>query len=203
MNKTELAVVTCLALGAIALACLGCSYYQSRYFRSYAADEARIAQFSLAPRIFACQDEEIVLGDSTCDDYSITIRVREGAGETDADDWHQDPALVDSLSDAFLEKVAGIFRADSLLLVTQSGVEPIRLYPERDRYVPRRHNYFTLRFGSMDIPLQAGQLRLVLHVSLKNDSDTYLPDSLIWPMTPVDTTDYGLMMFRNNVRGYE
>lgn len=203
MNRTKLAIVICLATSALVLACIGCSYYQSRYFELYTAAEARVGQFNLAPRIFACQDEAITLGDSTCNDFSISIRVREGAGKTDIDDWQQDPELIENLSDAFMEKVANVFRADSLLLGAPGGAEPIRVFPEKDRYSPRRHNYFTYRFGSLDVPSRAGLLRMVLYVSLKGDSGDYSPDSVVWPMVAVDTTEYGLEMLRNHVRGYE
>ncbi len=203
MNKAKFAIVTCLAMGTIGLAVLGCSYYQSRFFELYAAADARIGQFNLAPRIFACQDEAIVLGDSTCNDYSVSIRVREGSGEANTDDWQQDPKLIEGLSDDFMKKVADVFRADSLVLGSPGETEPIRLLPETDRYSPRRHNYFTLRFGSVDVTSWVGQLRLVLYVSVKNASDHYVPDSVIWPMMPIDTTDYGLDMLRNQVRGYE
>jgi len=203
MNGIKLPPITLFALGMMVLVCLGCSYYQSRYFELYAAEEARIAQFNLAPRIFACQDEKILLGDTACDNYSVSIRVREGTGETDAESWQQDMATVDSLSDAFFNKVAEVFRADSLLLEASKGSEAILLHAETDRYLPRRHNYFTLRFGSIDIPSGTGQLRMVLHVSRRGESGRYAPDSVIWHMAPIDTTEYGLYMFRANVRGYE
>ena len=192
-----------LALAAVVLVQSGCSLFQSRYFQKYYAEEARIDQFSLAPRIFACQDESIEQGDTTCNNYSISVRVQEGSGAPERDAWKQDMVVVDSLSRAFFEKVAEVFRADSLVLFGDEETESMVLQPETKRYTPQRDNYFTLRFGSTDIPMVNGQLRVVLYVSRAGETDHFLPDSVVWLMESIDTTDYGAYMFRNTVRGYE
>lgn len=192
-----------LALAAVVLIQSGCSFFQSRYFQKYHAEEARIERFSLAPRIFACQNKVIGQNDTTCDNYFVSIRVQEGSGAPERDAWKQDMAVVDSLSELFFKKVAEVFRADSLVLYGDDETESMVLQPETDRYTPRRDNYFTLRFGSTDIPVVNGQLRTVLHVSRIGEDGHFLPDSLVWLMESIDTTDYGVLMFRNTVRGYE
>ncbi len=192
-----------LVLAVAALIQSGCASFQSRYFRRYGAQEASIEQYSLAPRIFACQDEMVEQGDTTCDNYSVSIRVVEESRKPVRDAWKQDMATIDSLSEAFFEEVAGVFRTDSLVLREEGETESIVLRPETDRYTPRRDNYFTLRFGSTDISLENGQLRVVLHVSRAGEKGHLLPDSIVWLMESIDSTDYGINMFRNSVRGYE
>ena len=76
--------------------------------------------------------------------------------------------------------------------------------PDRDNFAPRREDYFTLRFGNVDIPMETVRMRVVLHVTRPGSSKSETaPDSAVWLMERVESELRGLMFFRDNVRGYE
>jgi len=135
----------------------------------------------------------------------VSVRVEDAASQTTGVSWQSEQATIDSLADAFLDSVAAVFIVDSLVLhQTPDDNERILLSPDCDNFAPRREDYFTLRFGNVDIPLETARMRVVLHVTQPGSSESKAaPDSAVWLMERVESEFRGLMVFRNNVRGYE
>ena len=190
------------AAGSLTLFSLcACSTFHTRYFQRLDSSEVRLGRFSLAPRIFAYQDEKSVSARVVKGVFTVTMRVEDAASEIGGYEWQAGRAEVDSLADKFLGEVADEFVADSLVLhQIPSSRPPIVLRPDSVNYSPRRENFLTLRFGETEIMPATEGLRVVLHVIRPG-----LPpvaDSLVFMMVRVEREDRGLMMFKDKVHGY-
>lgn len=194
-----------LLVALLLTASVGCSYYYNRYFERADLNEVRIDRFRLMPRIFAFQDKKGVYEQLKDYDFVVSVRVEDATSQTTGVSWQAEQATIDSLTDAFLDSVAAVFVVDSLVFhQTPDDNERILLSPDRDNFAPRREDYFTLRFGNVNIPLETVRMRVVLHVTRPGSSESETaPDSAVWAMERVESELRGLMAFRDNARGYE
>jgi hypothetical protein len=182
----------------------GCTYYHSLYFERSNKTDVRIDRFRVTPRIFAYQDQKSSSKMLEPEPFSVTVRVEVLDYDGKPESWKAGQDVIDSVSDEFLAEAAEVFTVDSLVL-HQIGPEneQFLLIHDRDNLSPRRENYFTLRFGNIDLPPTTKRLRTVLHYSRHHDSGETVQDSVFWVNNRVMKSRQGIKLGRDTVRGYE
>lgn len=192
-----------LLLIAVGTLASGCVTYHTRYFARTEHSDIRLEDYHLAARIVAYQSEKAHFATLNKLPFNVSIRVEQGDAERESRDWRQDRARVDSLAEAFLDRMATAFKVDSLVLhQTLATNTRIHLVPDTSSYSPRHGSFLTLRFGQVKIPRETSHLRAVLHVS-KPGGSISMPDSVVWLLEKVETMEEGLLLARDKVRGYE
>ena len=185
---------------AILFAAGGCATFHDLYFERVAPDDAYLDGYRLGLRIFAFQEKRVKAVAPDSSDFVVSVRVISSDVSRDRGEWSEQAAIVDSLAEAFLQRVQATFAVDSLVFYqTPSAEKPIVLNHDRENFAPRRDDYLTLRFGRTEIPLETQQIRAVMYVTRPVGN---VADSVVWPMQRVDKFERGISVFRGDVQGY-
>ena len=186
-----------LVLGA------GCTYRTLYFERPIASEDTYVDRYLIRPRVFSYKELEQHPTVPNLKGFSVSIRIEDTEVVPSPEDWRQDTALIDSLADAFLAQVSSVFAVDSLVLHQMPGEsERILLIHDGQGFSPRRDYYFTLQFGTIDIPSTTTWLRIVLHVSRTRAAESRVLDSVVWSMRKIEREAKGLKGMRDNIQGY-
>ena len=189
-----------------ALLAQGCAVYNSRYYYQDPPRPHYIAGLSIAPRVFAYQNQH---GDSAewkeVDSFQVSFRITDTTFRPVDVDLHKTDGERRVDADAFRKRVFSLFRIDSVVFQDRDremGYLETGL-PDTTRYVPQAVNYLTVHFGYINLPDSVGNLRAVVHLMRLDPKLSSLQDSAVFDLVREEYHKKGVQLFRDNVRGYE
>ncbi len=182
----------------------GCGNFHSLYFVRSDRTETRIDRYRLTPRIFAYQEMQTTSKTAHLQPFAVTVRVDDVVSEPALESWRVGQDVINSASDGFLARAREVFVVDSFALhQVDTDNERLVLIPDSANFTPRRENYFTLRFGDIELPPETGRLRAVLHYARVDDADIPVGDSVVWTTDLVKTSRRGVRLGASTIRGYD
>ncbi|MBD3256977.1 hypothetical protein GF377_00995 [candidate division GN15 bacterium] len=185
-------------MGVILLATLGvfgCATFHTRMFEDRSQTPKCVDEFCFAPRIVAFQD---VFGEQPVGREShgfwTTIKIYDTSIDAS---MYLDDDMASAIdleernrrSDAFKDRMLGLFRMDSLALVLGDDVERVVVLPDTSKYEPRDVNYISYFFGRVDIPPPVAELDAVFYYS-RTDNSGMSHDSLSYLMHRVEESAF-------------